>query len=141
MRSKFFVFFVITLISFNGKCDTLDYWHVTINDSLIGQFNSLNANPTINLSSEWSNFDSISIQYFSDTPCSECRSMLSVRDENKMKFRATSNTGAWVKLTLSLGELMRLAKMYNSSSMDFDYWQSGESKLNTKKLLFKAILE
>ena len=64
-----FLFF----LPFFAQCDTLDYWSVYLNDSVIGQFNSLTPNPVLRVNKESIHpTDTIFVSYSNDHPCANC---------------------------------------------------------------------
>ena len=103
-----------------GFCDTLDYWHVYYNDSVIAKFNSASQDLKIEIDRKDVNEgDTLSIRYGDDTPCNDCKFVLFVRDEKKRKLRITETNGFWGKLSFGLKELVEFGKKTTVNVMTF----------------------
>ena len=113
---------ILTLLftSLNGYCDTLDYWHVYVNDSLVAEFNSTSNDLTINLKrTELKISDTITVRHGTDHPCSNCHYGLNVLVEIKEKTPKVEVTENFGKLSIPLSELYDIQKKYdlNKSSL------------------------
>ncbi|MFK8046515.1 MAG: hypothetical protein AB8B72_13545 [Crocinitomicaceae bacterium] len=61
--------------------DTLDYWTVYLNDSLIASYNLASTNKSITLNRELlSSKDTISVFYANDHPCTKCEYYFAAED-------------------------------------------------------------
>lgn len=126
------------LISLNGFCDTIDYWHVYINDSLVAKFDENSKDLTFKLkASGIKNEDKITIRYFKDTHCIDCIYGLFVRDQQNRKLRETTTKEHFGKLTLSLKDLTDFGKLNNSKEYHFNFF---ERKDNGEHSPFRLIL-
>ena len=115
------ILFSFLFISLNGFCDTLDYWHVYINDSLIGEFNSNSKQPTIDLKQANINKnDVITVRYASDNPCVDCIYVLDVLIEVKEQTPQVETDQNFGKLSLRIGELQYFQKKYGIDKYHFN---------------------
>jgi hypothetical protein len=81
---KIFLILGLLATSMALHADTLDYWTVYLNDSVIGQFNAGSEDLSIGIDhSSIKDTDVLSIRYLDDTPCVECGCILIVRDQRK----------------------------------------------------------
>jgi hypothetical protein len=130
------------LISINGYCDTLDYWHVYVNDSLIAEFNSTSKNLTININrAEIKNNDSITVRYGSDHPCFDCYYGLTVFAEIKQRLPETETKEHFGKLSISFKELLDIKKRYKIYKFPFNYYERAINEVDKNgRLLFILII-
>jgi hypothetical protein len=87
--------------------DTLDYWSAYINDSLIGNYNTLSTDNEISLSKELINEnDTISLIYGNDHPCTRCEYYYAVREmTNRVKLQVVRKKKILTKVSFSLNQL------------------------------------
>lgn len=112
IKNRIFTLFTIGLF-FNAKADTLDYWKIYLNDSLLGTFNFHSTIPEIELSRLNYGEDSLDIRLFTDTPCSRCKYELFAKDQrNRKLFVYEMNENAEIKV--SIKEILRIAAKNNS---------------------------
>ncbi len=79
---KKLILILLTILPLFGYADTLDYWSIYLNDSLIGQYNSLSEDIEIVLNRESiKQNDTISILYGNDHPCSQCEYYYAVKEK------------------------------------------------------------
>ena len=135
---------ILILLSFMttslfGYCDTIDYYHVYLNDSLIGQYNSLSEKPSIVLKkSELNDDDVITVRYGTDHPCVECVYVLSVLIEVKEKIPEAETTENFGKLSILIKDLIYFQKKYEIDKYHFNYKvQSKNSLHNNGAYLFE----
>ena len=66
-----------------GYCDTLDYWTVYLNDSIIGQYNTTSTENCIEVNRNSINVtDTIYIKYGNDHTCNKCEYYYALKDIN-----------------------------------------------------------
>ena len=117
-------------ISLVGYSDTLDYYHVYLNDSLIGQYNSNSEKPSIVLNhSELKDNDVITVRYGTDHPCIECVYVLSVIIEVKEKTPKAETTENFGKLSIPIKDLLYFQKKYEINKYHFNYHVYTENAL------------
>ena len=108
--------------SLSGYCDTLDYYHVYFNDSLIGKYNSISERPVLELSeSDVQEDDMITVRYGTDHPCVECIYVLSVNIEVKEKTPEAETTENFGKLSIPLKDLFYFRQKYGIDSFYFNF--------------------
>ena len=121
-------FMTITLF---GYCDTLDYYHLYLNDSLIGQYNSLSEKPSITLkSSELKDDDIITVRYGTDHPCVDCVYVLSVLIEVKEKAPEAETIENFGKLSIQIKDLRYFQKKYEIDKYHFNYSVRTKNRMN-----------
>jgi thioredoxin-related protein len=126
------------LLSLNGSGDTIDYWHVYINDSLVAKFDENSKDLTFKLDARSiREEDKITIRYFKDTHCIDCTYFLFVRDQQNRKLREANTTEHFGKLTLSLKDIHEFAKVSAYKEFLFDFF---ERDINGESSAFRHIL-
>tara|TARA_B110000211_G_C13983753_1_gene510698 strand:- start:718 stop:1146 length:429 start_codon:yes stop_codon:yes gene_type:complete len=119
------------LFSLKGYCDTLDYYHIFINDSIIGQYNSRSAVDTIIIQSEkFKKSDRLIIRYAKDHPCVKCIYGIKVFCEIKEELPQSETKENFAKLSISLNRLKNLRDKYGLESFKLYYYTRGLEGLN-----------
>lgn len=133
-----FVFSFLLLLSIAGSCDTIDYWHVYLNDSLIMKFTDNMGDRTITLNREQiESKDSIVVRYMRDTPSTKCESTIEVFIEIMQLLPAAHSEESFGKLAISLNELLLLGDRYQISKFPFNYSDRSGNLINEQgKQLF-----
>ncbi|UTW67072.1 hypothetical protein KFE94_02870 [bacterium SCSIO 12643] len=131
--NKILILISFMTISVFGYCDTLDYYHVYLNDSLIEQYNSLSEKPSIELkSSELNDNDVITVRYGTDHPCFECVYVLNVLIEVKEKTPEVETTENYGKLSIPIKDLIYFRNKYEIDKYHFNYSVRTKKKMNGK---------
>ncbi len=132
------IIFAFLLISINGYCDTLDYWHVYINDSIVSKFNSFSKDLSINLKrSELNSSDTITVRYGTDHPCIDCYYGLTVQSEIMQRTPAVETKKHFGKLSIPIKDLLEIEKTYHISRFPFNYYERTDKKIDKMgRLLF-----
>jgi hypothetical protein len=136
-KLMFYLLFISVPIS--GYCDTLDFYHVYLNDSLLGQYNSISDKPSIILKQkELKESDILTVQYGTDNPCVECVYILSVLIEVKEKTPEVETTEDFGELSIPIRDLLYFEKKYEINDYNFYYEVRTKSSLhNTSVYLFE----
>lgn len=133
--NKLLVFTSFIVISIYGYCDTLDYYNIFLNDSLIGQFNSFSENPTIELkSTELKDTDVITVRYGSDFHCIDCTYVLSVLIEVKEKTPEAVTSDHYGKLSIPLKDLNYFLNKYDIDKYHFYYSVRSKNKTDENEV-------
>jgi hypothetical protein len=136
---KIALLFFFIILSFNGFCDTIDYWHVYINDKLIAEFNLNSKNLTVNINkSELNDNDFITVRYANDHPCSDCIYRLTVLADFKRKAPEVVTKVSFGKLSISIKELLDIQMTDGINTFYFNYY---ESSINGNKQINKQLFE
>ena len=102
---------LLLTLTISGFCqaDTISYWHVYLNSKVIAEFSVVTENPTIDINtSDLSNKPILTIKYFRDTPCQECRTYLVIcNSKDKFLFKI-KGSGTLNKHDLKLTRLIKL---------------------------------
>ena len=140
---KFFITLGLLILPVIGFCDTLDYWHVYYNDSVIAKFNSASQNLKIVIDqSKLKENDTLTIRHGDDTPCLNCKFFLFVKDDKNRKLRITETDLHWGKLSIGLSDLIEFGDKNQSNRYDFYYWEQEDNSDKTPmKLVLQMILK
>lgn len=131
------LFFIICFHSI-GYCDTITNWQVYHNNRLLANFNIMNVkNEIVFKKQNFKKGDSITVNYFRDTPCFDCLSFLTVEDGKHHIVTYWKGNGTFTPKTFSLDKLMESGKGYFEI-----YYHDGEIKSRTQRqLLFRLKIE
>ncbi len=127
-------------ISHLCKADTIDYWHVYYNKAKLKEFNHFFDRETIVLKTDnIKNDDSIIVQYFRDTPCSDCVTTLTAEDGNHNSVTTNHGKGTKNPVAISLADLHKYKKENGNDFFEIYYHE--ENGITNNKLLFRIKLE
>ena len=129
-------------LSFAGFADTLDYWSVYLNDSLIGHYNTLSTDNEMTLSiSVINENDTINIIYGNDHPCTKCEYYYAAREmKNRVKVQAVRKKKILTKVSFSLNQLKTRMIKYQEVPIDFEFFLHEDnyiSEIDPYTILFK----
>lgn len=98
---------ILLAISLYSWADTLDYWTVYHNDSILVKYNSVSKLKQLILKSDKiNNKDSIFIVYGNDHPCSRCEYYFAVKDiNNGVKVHVKREKQPYIKVGFPLEKL------------------------------------
>ncbi len=123
----------------NCFSDTICFWHVSLNNKIVNQFNELTKYPSITIKrSDVNQSDSITIRFYKDTPCYDCKINLSINNDHKMIIEQTSNIGTFSPLTINLFELINSKENQTSTYFEFYYY---EKSRKFERYLLKLIIK
>ena len=126
--NKILITLGLLVLPFIGFCDTLDYWHVYYNDSVIAKFTSVSPDLKIEIDrSKIKEGDTLTVKHGDDTPCFNCKFVLFVRDEKKRKLRITETNEFLGKLSFGIKDLIEFGDKNESKRYDFYYWEQNDS--------------
>ena len=124
MIKQMTILFAFLIISLSARCDTLDYWHVYINDSLIAEFNSFSEDLSIKLKADdLKSSDTISVRYGTDHPCIDCYYGITVFAEIKQKAPEVETKEHFGKLSFAIKDLLDLRQFYEINTFNFNYYE------------------
>ena len=143
IMKRYLLLFGLSLAFLTSYGDTIDFWHVYINDSVVVRYNAVSDDLTIHLkSTSIADDDEISIRHWDDTPCLECKQVLFVRDEKHRKLRITETDEFGGKMTFSLKDLLDFGRKNDSKRYDFYYWEIGsEGRLTPMTLVLQLTVD
>jgi hypothetical protein len=122
------VLFFFLSISLNGFCDTLDYWHIYINDKLVAEFNEISKDLNISIKkTDIKGNDIITIRYGTDQPCVDCMYGLTVIADFKRKALEVETKEHFGKLSIPFKELLDIQNTDGINKFHFNYY---ERKIN-----------
>jgi hypothetical protein len=132
------ILFYFLIISLNGFCDTLDYWHVYINDKLVAEFNENSKDLTIEIKkTELKVNDIITVRYGTDHPCVACFYGLTVIADFKRKAPEVETKEHFGKLSIPFKDLLDIQKTDGIDKFYFNYYERKISEIhNNGRLVF-----
>jgi hypothetical protein len=141
--NKILITLGLLMLPFIGFSDTLAYWHVYYNDSVIAKFNSVSQDLKIEIDrSRIKEGDTLTLRHGDDTPCINCKFVMLVRDEKKRKLRITATSEFWGKLSFGLKDLIEFGDKNESKRYDFYYWEQDDSGDKTPmKLVLQVVFK
>jgi hypothetical protein len=143
MKKQSFSIVLILLFAFSSemKADTIDFYHVFYNSSILKKYNQydLSKNNTISIDlHSIKEDDSIKVMYWDDTPCIDCKCYLNVYTRETIKVDSTTIIGAGKLLSIRLFDMRQYCIQNKSNEFKFEYYES--NSLN-RKILFYIKLE
>ncbi|MCU0437465.1 MAG: hypothetical protein MUC49_06075 [Raineya sp.] len=133
MKALFLTLFLFTCTLTNAKpllVDTLDFWHIFLNQITLKEYNGFNNHEILVLkSSEIKNSDNIIVAYFRDTPCYDCPTKLFVEDEKRHIVTISSNKGTFNPISFSATKILIHKKKYNTNYFDIYFYEENRRKL------------
>jgi hypothetical protein len=100
---------ILCFSTFSSVADTIDYWHVRYKGKLIRAYNIHAYEKVINLkSAQIKTFDSISVAYGTDRPCSSCEIQLILLDDKKRKYIIAKGKGSFKSTSFSLKDALKI---------------------------------
>ena len=139
--NKILIIIGLLILPLIGFCDTLDYWHVYYNDSVIAKFNSVSQDLKIEIArSKIKEGDTLTVRHGDDTPCINCKFVLFVRDEKKRKLRITETDEFWGKLSFGLKDLIGFGDKNECKRYDFYYWEQDDDGNKTPMSLVLQVI-
>jgi hypothetical protein len=130
------IIFTFVLIPLSGFCDTLDYWHVYLNDKLIAEFNENSTNLMINIKKvELKGNAIVTVRYGSDHPCVDCHYGLTILGDFKRKAPEVETNEHFGKLSIPLKDLLDIQKTDGINKFSFNYYERTNIRYDKKKRL------
>jgi hypothetical protein len=123
---KLLLFFVIVTkpifgFASGGLADTIDYWHVSYNDKVIGKFNVTSSDLSIIIKKVGIKpSDILSVSYGNDSPCGSCITTLYVKIRSQ-RIILTKNKGTFTALKVDIAKLSDIIRSSNNSAIDVFY--------------------
>jgi len=124
------LFLSVSISSFaktNVVSDTISNWQVYNGGVLLKAFNAFSEEIRIVLTKgKIRAIDTVTVQYFDDTPCSDCNSSLTIKTEDNRTIRIISNSKNNSEFDIKTTDLQVLAFKNRSSVLRF-YYKENES--------------
>ena len=144
MKILLLLFLASAGITQTTKADTIDYWHVYYNNIKIKEFNGHNEVHEITIKiDKIKNGDSISVNYYRDTHCSDCITHLTIEDGKHHTISTHQGKGAGEgnPLSFALKDLLEFRKKDGGSYFEIFYYDNAFSGPPTPGLLFRIKFE
>ena len=124
-------FFLIS--SFCKASDTISVWHVFYNKIKIKEYNGYtNKSPLILKASDYKIGDSITVKYYSDTPCHDCLTGIMLKSKDNKVTMAGKNIGSRNPITFPVMFLMDPKR--KKTSFQVLYLNSNGNKASSEEL-------
>ncbi|MCU0390451.1 MAG: hypothetical protein MUE81_05000 [Thermoflexibacter sp.] len=123
------------------QIDTIDFWHVYYNKIKIEAYNLNSEKSAITLKiKDIKKTDSLIVKYFKDTPCSKCKTQVTVQDKKHSLIAKGSNKGTFSPLKISVYDLLQYHLKAKEDIYEVFYVE--EQEIGQKyKLIFKVRFE
>ena len=120
-----------------ATADTIDFWHVYCGGRNIGRFNDYATNDTIILKFDnVKSTDSITVRFFRDTPCFECRTFLLADDAHQKRVATGSGRGTFSQLSIAVKDLVADKSDGRNTTYIFYFHEESTMPPDRKKRLF-----
>ena len=124
----------------SSPVDTIDFWHVYYNDTLIKQYNWYSSGqPLVFLRKNIKPGDHITVKYSRDTPCNDCDSYLIIEYPFFNKAVTAHGTYTFCPLTIALADLVKLDSTTTAPQLFNAYYQDAFNGRKVK--LFELKIE
>jgi hypothetical protein len=124
-----------------AKADTIDYWHVYLNKTRIGDFNSPGRNQIVLKLNSLTTGDSVTVRYFNDTPFDDCITYLTIETEKHHVLLSSTGKGTSNPISFTIDELVKLRKLGHTQPFEFFYWEGKLQTKSDKHLIFRIQFE
>lgn len=126
MKIKLFFLFAILFTTSASKADTIDFWHIYINDSIFQKSHQGNEGMVITLKRQSiATTDILSVRHYDDTPCINCTVALGIRDVTGLEVKHIDGKER-DKLAITFKELLEISEKNNSKSFLFSFYEDGK---------------
>ena len=137
---KAVLLFAVLFFSRIGFCDTITYWHVFLNDSLIAEFNESSQDLEIRLKkSDLNSFDTLRVKLKTCALCSDCLFTLELFLEIKEKTSSDSSRETDFPLKIAIADILKLEKKYDPEKFPF-YHSTQFYNRKVRQKLFHLVL-
>lgn len=124
-------FFLIS--SFCKASDTISVWHVFYNKIKMKEYNGFtNKSPLIIKANNYKIGDSITIKYYSDSPCRDCKTAIMLKSNDNQVTMAGKNIGTGNPITFPVKFLIDPKRKRNHFKVL--YLDSKDNESNSEKL-------
>ncbi len=121
------------------KCDTIDSWHVFYNKKMIGDFIEYSKSTEIIIRiADIQQNDSMTVEYFTDTPCPKCPTTLTVEDGTHEVVVESKGIGTYNPASFKVRDLVEYKKKSGVSSFNVYY---AEKSQTPKRIIFTLKLK
>ncbi|MEZ4805187.1 MAG: hypothetical protein R2852_06825 [Bacteroidia bacterium] len=126
--------------------DSIDYWHVYINDSVVAKYNANSTDLNLTLKkSEIKSNDTITVRYGKDTPCSDCYYVLTLFLEIMEKSPTAVTSEPFGNLSIPMKAILDIQRKYKKDKFYFNYYEKPNAQIglpeNSKLVLVLNITE
>ena len=138
---KFKSFWLLIVISFTflfqAAADTTDFYHILYNKDLLKAYPG-DTVPISIIRTDIKDSDSLTIKYWSDTPCKSCKFYLVVIDQKKNYVKVVSAIGQSAPLSISVKDIFDWSANELVDNFDLYYYEEKPAyPIHLCKLVFK----
>lgn len=135
---KLLVALIFISFTASGKSilDTTDYWHIFYNQKVIAKYPVWPKNPPLIIAkANIRPSDSLTVKYWNDAPCSNCKTIIYFLDSKEKRILLAHGNGSWTPLKISVAALIKIAVVYgNKLDLYFRDDMGRGSKIFTLKI-------
>ncbi len=141
---KVFVVALFLVVGFikQTKADTIDFWHVYYNNVEIKDYTDYGSISILTLKLDSIKLtDRITVKFFNDRPCFDCKSFLAIEGLKKKKIILAKGRGTGNPVTFTIKRLLSYKKRFRKNSFGIFYFESKYGKRVNSPPLFTIQLE
>lgn len=139
LKRLIYIFFLLVFCTVYGQADTLDYWHVYLNHMKIKEFNQngRGRQEIILKRKDLKPSDIITLKYYSDTPCEDCITYLTLENGRHFEIDRVTGKGTLVPVSFSLNKVLQSKIAY----LEVYYFDERLKGRATTKIVFRIKIE
>lgn len=142
MKNVLFIFLIAAKSIYASNVDTIDFWHVYYNKIKIREYDENSRQKTITLKRDSIKpTDSITVKYFRDTPCSDCTTRVTIKDDQGNNVSASEGKGTFKPVSFLLKDLISYKKEKGLNAFEVFYSEKDKDQTTEKVFLFSIKLE
>ena len=138
---KLLLILFLIFFSFQAKADTIAFCHVYYNSIKILDINFFQPNELVLKLDSIQSSDSITIRYFTDTPCFDCPTKLIIENEKHLPFFSSENVGTSSPLTFSVQQLVELREKGYEQRYELFYTEGIPESRTDRQFILRIKLE
>ena len=138
---KLLLILFLIFFSFQAKADTIAFCHVYYNSIKILDINFFQPNELVLKLDSIQSSDSITIRYFTDTPCFDCPTKLIIENEKHLPFFSSENVGTSSPLTFSVQQLVELREKGYEQRFELFYTEGIPVSRTDRQFILRIKLE
>lgn len=141
MKIFLLLILAITGMAQTTKADTIDYWHVYYNKSKLAAFNEYNIHSITIKMDKVKSGDSITVNYYRDTPGSDNITQLAIEDGKHHTVLVSKGKGVGNPLSFALKDLLAFKKTTGCNSFGIFYSDNAIDLKPVSKFIFRIKFE
>jgi hypothetical protein len=138
-----FIFLSISMMRFNDMpvADTISYWHIYYNTKKIKECNTYSKEEIRIKEKDVKRTDFLMIEYFRDTPCSECKTQVIIESNKQFIITKGTGIGTFNPVKIAVFDLLQYHLKNKKEIYKVLYYEEQLTNKVQKVLLFRIKLE